>query len=155
MTSAAGLMATLRRARFGQRAHSRTAPDPKRLDVPAVLRTSLGYDAVGLPDQHGHRVMDLLPRVGCVFADRERWWWIVPSQSDVGVHWPSMARYSVGAFVADSSEKADDARRKHPRLIHWPTDTVPYTHPLMLYMAVCTIAGTRPAWPHDGRLETV
>ncbi|MEK8169578.1 hypothetical protein NKH77_06520 [Streptomyces sp. M19] len=54
---------------------------------------------MGLADADARRVMELLPRVGCVLADAGRWWWLVPSQSDIGIAWPPMARYEVGAFV--------------------------------------------------------
>jgi hypothetical protein len=106
-----------------------------------VLPTALGCDAVGLPAHHGQRVIDALPRVGCVLADALRWWWIVPSGSDTDVDWPPLARYSVGTSVPEPFCEG-------PRTVHWPDDAVPYTHPILLYIAVCRVAGVQPVWSH-------
>jgi hypothetical protein len=106
------------------------------LPLPAVLPASLGCDAVGLPAQHGFRLMARLPRAGCVFADADWWWWIVPAGSDLDLSWPSPARYIAGTTVP----------AVHPRLIHWPEDRTPYTPPIPFYLMVCQLAGTAPAW---------
>ncbi len=71
----------------------------RRLAIPSNLSATLGYDAVGMPAEQGKLVMDCLPRVGCVFTDDRRWWWIVPSGSHIGVVWPSFTTYAVGAYV--------------------------------------------------------
>lgn len=74
--------------------------------MPSALPTALGYDAVGLAERHGPQVMDRLPRVGCVFTHAGQWWWIVPSQSDIGLDWPAMARYAVDALVPDPAPES-------------------------------------------------
>ncbi len=119
-----------------------------RLVLPARLVAGLGCDAVGTPREHGQRIMDSLPRVGCVFADDQRWWWIVPSGSHLGVTWPPSTRYAVGAQLADPSwtrtRPASPSAR--PRLIHSPEDDSPYTPPIPLYFLACRLAGTVPTW---------
>lgn len=121
---------------------------PGRLMIPAELFPSLGYDAVGTSREHGERIMDCLPRVGCVFADDERWWWIVPSGSHIGVTWPSSARYAIGARLADPSwtRARGRSRAEHPRLIHTPEGDSPYTPPIPLYFITCRLAGSVPRW---------
>lgn len=111
---------------------------PRRLTVPEGMTAPLGCDAVAAPARFGPLVLPRLPRVGCVYADRAHWWWIVPSESDYALDWPAPARYAAGAVVPD----APDA----PGLIHRPDDTVPYTPPLPLYLALCHLTGTTPAW---------
>ncbi|GAA2410596.1 hypothetical protein GCM10010420_44190 [Streptomyces glaucosporus] len=88
----------------------------------------------------GPRVRRGLRRTGCVFADAERWWWIVPAQADIGLVWPEPARYAPGALVPARASGAG------PCLTHWPEDDVPYTHPVMLYIVVCNVLGVRPDW---------
>jgi hypothetical protein len=110
---------------------------PVPLPLPAALPASLGCDAVGIPARHGFRLMARLPRTGCVFADDEQWWWIVPAGSDLELTWPSPACYVAGTSVPA-------ARR--PRLIHWPDDRTPYTPPIPLYLMVCQLSGTAPSW---------
>ncbi len=115
---------------------------PVRLPVPSGFATPLGCDAVGLPARHGFRTMAHLSRPGCVFADADWWWWIVPAESDLGLAWPQPARYVAGAYVPT-----------RPRLIHLPEASAPYTPPIPLYLMVCRVAGTAPAWstvPHQG-----
>jgi hypothetical protein len=103
----------------------------RRLVLPPDLPAALGCDAVGIPAEHGQRIVDALPRIGCVFADDRHWWWIVPSGSHLGVVWPGFTQYSVGAQLTT-------APSHDPRLIHRPHDS-PYTPPLPLYFAACHI----------------
>ncbi|WP_344632849.1 hypothetical protein [Streptomyces glaucosporus] len=112
----------------------------ERLRLPSPLRAPLGYDAVGVDAGLGPRVRRGLRRTGCVFADAERWWWIVPAQADIGLVWPEPARYAPGALVPARASGAG------PCLTHWPEDDVPYTHPVMLYIVVCNVLGVRPDW---------
>ncbi|KIF71266.1 hypothetical protein HY68_25995 [Streptomyces sp. AcH 505] len=107
-----------------------------QLPLPATLPASLGCDAVGVPARHGFRLMARLPRSGCVFADADWWWWIVPAGSDLELAWPEPARYVEGTSVPAA----------RPRLIHWPDDPTPYTPPIPFYLMVCQLAGTAPAW---------
>ncbi|MCQ8834318.1 hypothetical protein [Streptomyces malaysiensis] len=116
-----------------------------RLRIPEDLPTRLGYDAVGMPADIGRRVMKCLPRIGCVFADDQRWWWIVPSGSHIDVTWPAFTSYAVGAHMADLGGGCT-ARFRHPRLIHHPQGDSPYTPPIPLYFMTCHIAGIRPHW---------
>ncbi|MEU1948285.1 hypothetical protein ACFW95_14850 [Streptomyces sp. NPDC059474] len=112
-----------------------------RLRLPDGLPARLGYDAVGMPVDIGRSVMKCLPRIGCVFADDQRWWWIVPSGSHIDVAWPTFTSYAVGAQMTDLS-----ARSRLPRLVHHPQDDSPYTPPIPLYFMTCHIAGIRPHW---------
>lgn len=66
------------------------------LPLPPALSASLGCDAVGVPARYGFRLMSHLPRTGCVFADAERWWWVVPAGSDLDLDWPAQAFYAKG-----------------------------------------------------------
>ncbi len=109
-----------------------------RLTVPAGMTAPLGCDAVAIPAVYGRRVLDRLPRVGCVYGDGTSWWWIVPSDSDVALQWPAPARYAAGAVVQDA--------RRAPDLIHRPDGSVPYTPPIPLYLALCCLTGATPAW---------
>jgi hypothetical protein len=102
------------------------------------MTAPLGCDTVAVPAVYGRRVMERLPRVGCVYGDGASWWWIVPSDSDVALEWPAPARYAVGALVRDA--------QRPPTLIHRPEGTVPYTPPIPLYVALCCLTGTAPAW---------
>jgi hypothetical protein len=136
---------------FGLRIYIPTAPpheSPARLAIPAELSAGLGYDAVGTSPEHGQRIMDCLPRVGCVFADDERWWWIVPSGSHIGVTWPASTSYAVGARLADPSWTRSllRSRSARPRLIHRPEGDSPYTPPIPLYFLTCRLAGSTPSW---------
>lgn len=126
-------------ARRMSRAVSRRLPLPEGMTVP------LGCDAVAVPARYGPLLLPRLPRVGCVYADRSDWWWIVPSDSDVALEWPAPARYAAGAL-------APDAPGTTPELIHRPADTMPYTPPIPLYLAVCRITGTPPAWSSAQRV---
>jgi hypothetical protein len=111
---------------------------------------ALGCDAVGIPAEHGQSLLDHLPRVGCVFADQRRWWWIVPAGSHVGMAWPPLTRYAVGAYVPDAETVPSLTAPwpRHPRLIHRPNEGSPYTPPLPLYILTCHLSGTDPAWTH-------
>jgi hypothetical protein len=110
-----------------------------RLPVPSGMTTPLGCDAVAVPAVYGRQLMARLPRVGCVYADAAHWWWLVPSDSDVALEWPAPAHYAAGAVLPDA--------RRQPGLIHRPDGTsVAYTPPIPLYLAVCQLTGTSPAW---------
>lgn len=135
----------------GPRAYIPAAPPyehPARLVIPAELSAGLGYDAVGTSREHGERIMDCLPRVGCVFADADRWWWIVPSGSHIGVTWPHTTSYAVGARLAEPSwtRAFRRSRTDRPRLIHSPEGDSPYTPPIPLYFITCRLAGSTPSW---------
>ncbi|MFD4525338.1 hypothetical protein ACFWP7_15725 [Streptomyces sp. NPDC058470] len=139
-TSSAGAVApvlsldTLVRLKRAQR-----APGPtRRLPVPQDMTVPLGCDAVSVPARFGPLLLPRLPRVGCVYADRANWWWIVPSDSDVALDWPAPAYYATGAVLPDAPDT--------PGLIHKPAGTVPYTPPIPLYLAVCRVMGTTPVW---------
>ncbi|CAL9658444.1 hypothetical protein [Streptomyces sp. NPDC090994] len=124
----------------------------ERLRIPARLSADLGYDAVGLPREHGEHIMDRLPRVGCVFGDDRRWWWIVPSGSQIGVVWPPGTTYAVGARVADPSWTSTHRPKPgadRPGLIHAPRTGSPYTPPIPLYVLTCRLAGGPPCWQLD------
>ncbi|MGV9625827.1 hypothetical protein [Streptomyces sp. NPDC003487] len=114
---------------------------PRRLAVPEGMTAPLGCDAVAVPARFGPLLLPRLPRVGCVYADEARWWWIVPSDSDYAVEWPAPAHYATGAILPDSGSPAHT-----PGLIHRPDDTVPYTPPIPLYLALCRLTGTTPTW---------
>ncbi|WP_055491727.1 hypothetical protein [Streptomyces sp. TP-A0356] len=122
----------LGRARRTSGAVSRPLPLPEGMTVP------LGCDAVAVPARYGPLLLARLPRVGCVYADRAEWWWIVPFESDVALDWPAPARYAAGALVTDAPAP--------PGLIHLPDGTLPYTPPIPLYLALCRVMGTPPAW---------
>ncbi|WP_411577009.1 hypothetical protein [Streptomyces sp. SCSIO ZS0520] len=120
------------------RARRTTAPPPVRLAVPGSMSTPLGCDAVAVPAVYGRLLLARLPRAGCVYEDGSRWWWIVPSDSDVALKWPAPAHYAAGALVPDAPAR--------PGLIHRPEAEVPYTPPIPLYLALCRLTGTPPAW---------
>ncbi|MFF3905401.1 hypothetical protein ACFYZJ_05190 [Streptomyces sp. NPDC001848] len=109
-----------------------------RLLLPDDMTVPLGCDAVAVPARYGPLVLPRLPRLGCVYADRTDWWWIVPSDSDAALDWPAPARYTRGALVPDPHGV--------PELIHRADDSVPYTPPIPLYLALCWATGATPAW---------
>jgi hypothetical protein len=111
-----------------------------QLPLPPALSASLGCDAVGVPARYGFRLMSHLPHAGCVFADADRWWWIVPSGSDLDLDWPDQASYVTGACVPSV----------RPRLIHAPDSSMPYTPPIPLYLMVCQVTGVAPSWAPKG-----
>ena len=128
---------TLVRLERGRRTAAGTGP-ARRLTVPEGMRAPLGCDAVAIPARLGPLLMPRLPRVGCVYADSTQWWWLVPSDSDVALEWPAPAHYATGALVPASPGL--------PGLIHKPGGTLPYTPPIPLYLALCRLMGTAPAW---------
>ncbi len=107
-----------------------------RLAVPAGLHTGLGRDAVGVPARFGFKILSRLPANGCVYADSDWWWWLVPAGSDLDLTWPLPACYAPGARIPD----------RRPRLIHHPDGTSPYTPPIPLYLLTCQLTGIAPAW---------
>ncbi|MDX3803296.1 hypothetical protein [Streptomyces sp. AK04-3B] len=114
------------------------AAAPRRLAVPEGMTAPLGCDAVSVPARLGPLLMPRLPRMGCVYADQAHWWWLVPSDSDYALEWPAPAQYATGALLTDSP--------RAPGLIHRPDGTLPYTPPIPLYLALCRLTGTTPAW---------
>lgn len=105
---------------LGHRRSREPADSPGRvqLPLPTTLSASLGYDAVGVPARHGFRLMSHLPRTGCVFADGERWWWIVPAGSDLDLDWPEQVAYARGRACpryAPGSSTNPTAARPTPR----------------------------------------
>ncbi|MEU6815050.1 hypothetical protein [Streptomyces sp. NPDC046860] len=114
----------------------RPGPDPAPgPPVPEGMTTPLGCDAVAVPDRLAALIVPRLPRVGCVYADGARWWWIVPADSDYALPWPAPAEYVPGAPVPATA-----------RLLRRPAATVPYTPPIPLYLALCRLTGTTPEW---------
>ncbi|MEV3857692.1 hypothetical protein AB0J38_25620 [Streptomyces sp. NPDC050095] len=116
---------------------------PVRLSVPDGMTAPLGCDAVAVPEAFARAMTRRLPRMGCVYADGAHWWWLVPSDSDVALEWPAPARYAAGAVVPDAG--------RTPDLIHCPDGSVPYTPPIPLYLALCRVTGTTPAWSRAAR----
>ncbi|MET9433802.1 hypothetical protein [Streptomyces sp. NPDC006551] len=123
------------------RARRAAAADATHLVVPAGFSTALGCDAVGVPVRYGFRVLSRLPSKGCVYADTDWWWWLVPAGSDLDLRWPMPACYAHGAEIPD----------RRPRLIHHPDGLSPYTPPIPLYLLVCQLTGIAPSWPVQGR----
>ncbi len=62
---------------------------PLHLPIPDGMTAPLGYDAVSVPARFGPRALPRLPRLGCVYADAEHWWWLVPADSDYALEWPA------------------------------------------------------------------
>lgn len=128
----------LSRLRASHRPHPSETPRGSRvqLSLPPSMSATLGCDAVGVPARYGFRLMSHLPRTGCVFADADRWWWIVPAGSDLDLDWPEQVVYARGA----------DVPSVRPRLIHSPDSLTPYTPPIPLFLMVCQVAGVAPTW---------
>ncbi|MFF3729346.1 hypothetical protein ACFYXM_03195 [Streptomyces sp. NPDC002476] len=138
-------MSHLRRAR---RLHDSGPPagaETVRLPLPPAFSATLGCDAVGVPARYGVRLLSHLPRTGCVFADTDLWWWIVPAGSDLDLDWPVQTVYVRGARVP-----AD-----RPRLIHRPDNHTPYTPPIPLFLMVCQVMGVPPSWAPSGGARAV
>ncbi len=117
-----------------------TPATARRLPVPDGMTAPMGCDAVAVPARFGPLVLPRLPRVGCVYADEAHWWWLVPSDSDYALEWPAPAHYAAGAVLPDA------AAPELPGLIHRPDGTLPYTPPIPLYLALCRLTDTTPAW---------
>ena len=134
---------TLVRLRRGLHTPGAHAPaTPMRLPVPDGMTAPLGCDAVVVPARLGPLLMPRLPRVGCVYGDEARWWWIVPADSDYALEWPAPAQYATGAVVLDAPAV--------PHLLHKPDGTLPYTPPIPFYLTLCRIIGTTPTWSRPG-----
>jgi hypothetical protein len=119
--------------------------DLVQLPLPPALSARLGCDAVGVPAGYGFRLMSHLPRTGCVFADADRWWWIVPAGSDLDLDWPAQVAYAKGAYVP----------AVRPRLVHAPDSRTPYTPPIPLFLMVCQVMGVTPSWAAAGGSHAV
>lgn len=130
-------MDTLVRMKRGLHSPPRTGT-PLRLPIPEGMAAPLGCDAVAVPARFGPQVLPRLPRVGCVYADAGHWWWLVPADSDYALEWPAPSHYATGAVVFDAP--------RVPPLLHRPHDTLPYTPPIPLYLALCQVTGTTPTW---------
>jgi hypothetical protein len=131
--------------RFQRERHVLGARAPRRLPVPDGMTAPMGCDAVAVPARFGPLVMPRLPRVGCVYADDAHWWWLVPSDSDYAMEWPAPAHYATGAVLPTLSDVPGGVPGL-PGLIHRPDGTLPYTPPIPLYLALCRLTGTPPAW---------
>lgn len=119
----------------------------ERVRVPSApsFPSGLGCDVVETSAADGERILAFLPTSGCVLTNGKRWSWIVPIGSDIGVTWPSLARYLVDAAVlVPSGEQRPGPPAAHS-VVHPPDQAAPYTHPLLLYFAVCHLAGVQPA----------
>ncbi|KFG00629.1 hypothetical protein IQ62_12490 [Streptomyces scabiei] len=125
---------TLTRMRRAQR----PAATPRPIPLPEGMNAPMGCDAVAVPARFGPMVLPRLPRVGCVYADKAHWWWIVPTDSDYALEWPAPVRYTTGALVSDGADV--------PGLILRPEGAIPYTPPIPLYLALCRVTGTTPSW---------
>lgn len=127
----------------GQGTHSRSARQRTiRVPVPPGFPTGAACDVVETSAEHGMRILGCLAASGSVLVHGDRWSWIVPSGSDIGVAWPPQVRYRANAAVlapADIPEPGDPHDRDGSR-----EPRVPYTHPILLYFAVCCVAGVRP-----------
>ncbi|MFJ9149065.1 hypothetical protein ACIRP7_13540 [Streptomyces sp. NPDC102270] len=115
-----------------------TPGTPHKLTVPEGMTVPLGCDAVGVPVRLGEQLASRLPRVGCVYTDATHWWWLVPADSDYALEWPAPAQYATGAVVPDAPVA--------PALVRRGEGTLPYTSPIPLYLALCRLTGTTPAW---------
>lgn len=138
-------MSHLRKTRRTHEAGDPAVPGPVRLPLPSAFAATLGCDAVGVPSRYGFRLLSHLPRAGCVFADADQWWWIVPAGSDLDLDWPAQASYVRGARVP----------AVRPRLIHQPDGDTPYTPPIPLFLMVCQVMGVAPSWAPSGDARAV
>ncbi|MEU9760429.1 hypothetical protein [Streptomyces sp. NPDC047985] len=138
-------MSPLRRAGRPHESGTPAAAETVQLPLPPAFSASLGCDAVGVPARYGFRLLSHLPRTGCVFADTDQWWWIVPAGSDLDLDWPAQAVYVRGARVPGD----------RPRLIHRPDGHSPYTPPIPLFLMVCQVMGVAPSWAPSGGARAV
>lgn len=129
-----------------------SAADPaagrRRIEVPSAAGFTSGHgcDVVETSAEHGSRILGILPSPGYVLADGDRWSWIVPTGSNIDVAWPPIAAYFIDAAVLVPHYGPRPTDSGGHRVIHWPEQesAVPYTHPILLYFAVCCIAGIQP-----------
>jgi len=138
-------MSHLRKVRHSHESGLPAVAAPVRLALPPAFSADLGCDAVGVPARYGFRLLSHLPRTGCVFADTDLWWWIVPAGSDLDLDWPAQASYARDACVP-----AVD-----PKLIHQPDHSTPYTPPIPLFLMVCQVMGVAPSWAPSGGARAV
>lgn len=119
----------------------------ERIRVPSTpsFPSGLGCDVVETSVADGERILGFLPTSGCVLTNGKRWSWIVPIGSDIGVEWPPLARYLVDAAVLVPHGEPHPAAPVGHSVVHPPDQAAPYTHPLLLYFAVCHLAGIQPA----------
>ncbi|SEG57114.1 hypothetical protein SAMN05216223_106319 [Actinacidiphila yanglinensis] len=119
----------------------------RRIRVPATsgFPAGLSCDVVETSAEHGLRILETLPSSGRVFTRGSRWSWIVPTGSDIDVEWPSTTRYLVDAAVLVPAYDPEDGGPDGYGRVHASDQDVPYTHPILLYFAVCCIAGVQPA----------
>ncbi|MFG2113920.1 hypothetical protein ACGFRB_15025 [Streptomyces sp. NPDC048718] len=139
--------ATLLIPRYRKSPERPTLPAPvgvTPLTLPAGLPATLGCDAVGVPARHGFRILSRLPAKGCVYADSDWWWWLVPAGSDLDLLWPMPACYADGATVPD----------RGPRLIHHPDGGSLYTPPIPLYLLICQLTGIAPSWSRPSHVRS-
>jgi hypothetical protein len=138
-----------------------------RVPVPPGFPAGAACDVVETSAEHGMRVLGCLAASGSVLVHGDRWSWIVPSGSDIGVAWPPQVRYRANAAVLAPAASVEpdggygpdlmggqdltggpdltagpDGRRTAPGARRQPP--VPYTHPILLYFAVCCVTGVRP-----------
>ncbi|WP_370415814.1 hypothetical protein [Streptomyces fradiae] len=115
-----------------------------RLPIPVDLPATLGCDAVGVPARYGFRILSRLPAKGCVYADGDWWWWLVPAGSDLDLTWPLPVCYAPGTVIPD----------RGPRLVHHPDGGSPYTPPIPLYLLTCQLTGIAPAWSMPSQVRS-
>ncbi|MCL2728468.1 MAG: hypothetical protein FWE15_00415 [Actinomycetia bacterium] len=142
----AALRRNIGRARSAARGDE-NPPARQRIEVPTPAGFPAGTtcDVVETSAEHGLRILDCLPTSGCVLADGDQWSWIVPAGSDIDVEWPSITRYLAGAAVLVPAYGPRAGGADGRGGLRLPDRHVPYTHPILLYFAVCGIAGTQPS----------
>jgi hypothetical protein len=119
----------------------------QRIRVPSTpgFPSGLGCDVVETSAENGMRILVCLPGSGCVLACGRRWSWFVPTGSDIDVTWPPGTRYLVDAAVLVPHYGHRSTAANSHSVVHWPDRVVPYTHPILLYFAACSVAGVQPA----------
>jgi hypothetical protein len=128
----------------GTGAESRAVRRRTHVPVPPGFPSGAHCDVVETSARHGLRILGRLPGAGCVLAEGDRWYWIVPTGSDVDVAWPPLARYLVDAAVLVPSRDLGRGEPGGAEVVHPSGHRAPYTHPILLYFAVCCVAGVRP-----------